>query len=127
LKTEPKETARRLFQKLVDMIDKEAKALCWRNAAGQLLTMLRLSMDENYQLDRPWEDVFYLRMCFDGKGPAIPVGIGSLSKNQITLNTNLVPKEIEELLYNRFLFNIIAVDDSFEEIKKLYLPVYQSG
>lgn len=124
--TKTEEIAKRLFMRLVDMINNEVRELYWRNAAGKLLTSLRLSTSEHCQQDKPWKDVFYLRMCFNHEGPAILVGIGSITKRQITLNIDLVPNQIRELLNKKFLFSIIAVRQSFEEIKKEDLPFYRS-
>jgi len=120
------EIARRLFIRLVDMINNDVRELHWRNARGKLLTSLRLSTSERWQQYKPWKNVFYLRMCFDHEGPAILAGIGSITKGHITLSIDLVPEQIRKLLNEKFIFSTIAVRQSFAEIKKESLPFYQS-
>lgn len=127
-----REATQSLFVKLVDVINNMAREFNCRDVEGRRLVLFRLSTNERFQEDKPWKDIFYLRMYFakdddeDDIYPCVLGGIGSLIKSQITLNINLVPRQIQKMLNEKFLFSVIAVKQSFAEIKETTLPYYRS-
>jgi hypothetical protein len=116
-----------LFTRISDYITKTALFDSqWPDAKGEIIYLIRLSTDEKRQESKPWKGIFYLHFYYFDNKP-VPVGIGSFTKNEITVDINLVPKEIRELL-NQFGFGVIAPVNPnmpFEEIKKEILPHYQ--
>lgn len=110
--------ARDLFIKLGDSINQAATESSWRDASGRLLRRVRISTHEHYQKDEPWKDIFYMRFYFRDAEFSTLVGVGSLTRNQIELNMDLVPERFWTMLHDKFFFSVIAVREPLEEIKK---------
>lgn len=118
----PKNAARKaassLFMKLGDSINTLAQKIRWANADGNMLRSVIVSNSESGHEDEPWRDIFYIRFYFFNEELPTPVGVGSVSMNQIWLNRNLVPRKFWALLRDVFGFSLILVDERVEEIKK---------
>lgn len=120
-----------LFIKLGDSINQAitqvATKLGWRDARGRRLRLVRLYTDEHSLESEPWKDIFYVNLFFYGEEIPTLIGVGSLTRNQIVLSMDLVPKEFWAIFHDKFFFSVIPVHESFAKIKEDCLKAWRAA